>query len=142
MTEYTITSGITKGHTYRFKYQVQNSIGWSDYSSITYIIAANAPTVPLGLALSLVSSSSITLAFNAPLDDGGSVVTLYELYMNDGTGYALAASGTTLTLTVSTSSGLGLTAGSYYYFKVLATNIIGSSDYSNEVVYALESLPT
>ena len=35
--EYTITSTISKGYVYRFRYRVRNSIGFSAYSSIGYI---------------------------------------------------------------------------------------------------------
>lgn len=34
------------GRTYRFKYRVKNSIGWSDFSDVTYILAAEAPSKP------------------------------------------------------------------------------------------------
>jgi hypothetical protein len=42
----TITNGVVKGRTYRFKYRVRNQIGWSDFSTTTYILAANPPSKP------------------------------------------------------------------------------------------------
>jgi hypothetical protein len=42
----TITDGIVKGRTYRFKYRVKNQIGWSDFSTTTYILAASPPSKP------------------------------------------------------------------------------------------------
>ena len=39
----TITNGIVKGRTYRFTYRVRNQIGWSLFSTTSYILAANVP---------------------------------------------------------------------------------------------------
>lgn len=38
-----ITQGIHLGRTYRLKYRVRNSIGWSEYSPTSYILVAVAP---------------------------------------------------------------------------------------------------
>ena len=43
---FTISSNIVKGYIYRFKYRVLNQIGLSDFSDITYILAANVPQKP------------------------------------------------------------------------------------------------
>jgi hypothetical protein len=34
---YTFTSGVVRGSTYRARYRLRNSVGWSDYSPIGYI---------------------------------------------------------------------------------------------------------
>jgi hypothetical protein len=80
--------GIIKGYTYRFKYRVKNQIGWSDYSESTYILAANVPSKPPTPTYVSSTSTEISLQFYEPADNGGSLITLYELEMNDGTGYA------------------------------------------------------
>ena len=41
--EYTVTSNISKGVLYRFRYKALNVIGWSAYSPIAYIRAATIP---------------------------------------------------------------------------------------------------
>lgn len=43
---FTITDGIIKGHTFRFMYRVKNQIGWTDWSTVTYILAASVPDKP------------------------------------------------------------------------------------------------
>ena len=40
---FTLTNGIRKGYTYRFRYRVMNQIGWTAYSPVTYILAASVP---------------------------------------------------------------------------------------------------
>lgn len=45
---YTITGdNIQKANLYRLRYRARNDIGWSDYSPIAYIKAANVPKAPL-----------------------------------------------------------------------------------------------
>ena len=46
LTAYTVTSGIVKGREYRFRYRVRNSIGWSDFSDESAILAATIPSPP------------------------------------------------------------------------------------------------
>lgn len=45
--EFLITNGINKATVYRLRYRSRNIIGWSDYSPIAYILAANVPVAPL-----------------------------------------------------------------------------------------------
>lgn len=44
LTTYTITTGITAGQSYKFKVRVQNTWGWSVFSTVTTIIASTAPS--------------------------------------------------------------------------------------------------
>lgn len=60
-TEFTISNGIVKGRTYRFKYRVLNQIGWSDYSDMTYILAASVPEKPTTLTVLSTSDTTIQL---------------------------------------------------------------------------------
>jgi hypothetical protein len=55
-----------KGRVYRFKYDVENLIGWSGESQITYITAANVPSKPLAPQLGSVSSTDIDFVLTAP----------------------------------------------------------------------------
>lgn len=85
---YTFTQGIVKGNTYRFMYRVKNILGWSDYSDHTYILAAGVPSQPPPPQLSDSAPTYITLVFTASADNGGSLITSYELYMDAGSGYS------------------------------------------------------
>lgn len=39
----TVSSNISAGKPYRFKYRARNRQGWSEYSDVSYILAANVP---------------------------------------------------------------------------------------------------
>lgn len=83
-TDFTITSDIVKGTLYRLRYRARNQIGWSQYSPIAYVRAANVPTAPL--QPSYVSSTSTTVTISVPrsINDGGSPITGYKLWVDAG----------------------------------------------------------
>jgi hypothetical protein len=85
---FTLTN-ITKGATYRFRYRVKNSIGWTDFSPVTYILAASVPSKPATPRIVSTSDTQITVQMYEPADNGGSIVTKFELYMDGGSGFGL-----------------------------------------------------
>lgn len=40
LTTVSVTQGIRKGETYRFRYRALNKYGWGPYSDVSYILAA------------------------------------------------------------------------------------------------------
>ena len=71
---------IQKGTSYSFRYRVYNLKGWSSYSDITIIEAADVPSQPDLLSIVSSSSTEIELEFNfANVDNNGSPITSYEL---------------------------------------------------------------
>lgn len=40
---HTVTSNITKGTLYRFRYRAKNNIGWSPFSETGFLLAASVP---------------------------------------------------------------------------------------------------
>lgn len=77
---------------------------------------ANAPTIGTATA-GTAACASVT--FTAPACTGGSVISTYTVFSNCG---AKTATGASSPLTVT-----GLTVGTSYTFKVIATNIYGPS---------------
>ena len=77
---------------------------------------ANAPTI--GAATS-PSSTTASVVFTAPACVGGGAISSYTAFANCG---LLTASGASSPLTVT-----GLTTGTTYTFKVIATNVFGPS---------------
>jgi alpha-tubulin suppressor-like RCC1 family protein len=92
---------------------------------------ATAPTKPFILSAT-ASSSSATIAFTAPITDGGTPITSYTVTSSPGNvQYPLGITGT-----VDGSNGgvitiSGLTPGVNYTFTVTATNRIGTSEPSS-----------
>lgn len=80
------------------------------------LLVANAPTIGTATA---GSSSCASVTFTAPSCTGGSVISTYTVFSNCG---AFTNTGATSPIVVS-----GLTAGTAYTFKVIATNIYGPS---------------
>lgn len=81
---YTSNANITKGVTYRLRYRAQNSIGWGPYSDISYILAATVPQAPPEPTYVGSTSSYITLNVPRSLDDSGSPITGYKLFVDSG----------------------------------------------------------
>jgi hypothetical protein len=83
-TTYTITNGIQRGLTYRARYRVRNAVGWSGYSPICYLLAAVKPSAPPAPIFVSADQTTITLQFERSADNGGSPITKYELWRDDG----------------------------------------------------------
>jgi len=81
----------------------------------------NAPDPATGVT-GTAGDTSVSVAFTAPTDVGGSAVTGYRVQSNDGIG----ASGSASPITVS-----GLTNGTSYTFNVWAINPFGWSSPSD-----------
>lgn len=86
---YTFISGVTRGITFRARYRVRNAVGWcTNYSPIGYITAATIPDAPPAPTITYFDQDKISLELNPTLDDGGSAITSYKLYYDDGSGFA------------------------------------------------------
>jgi hypothetical protein len=109
-------------------YRVKNLIGWSSFSDVTYILAASVPSKPPAPILVTSTSTSISLGFSPSADNGGDLITSYQLYMDDGTGYAqvLTYIDNSMAHTLTTLLN-GLIAGNKYYFKYESKNSKGNS---------------
>ena len=83
-TSYTIAYGITVGNIYRFRFRSRNVNGWSEFSEIMYIRAATVPERPTAPTFLGATSSSISVQFSRSLSDGGALISVYELYINEG----------------------------------------------------------
>lgn len=92
--------------------------------------AATAPAQVTGLTIGIPTSSTQPLSWTAP-SDGGSPITDYVVQCStDNTTWTTFAdgAGTTTSATVT-----GLTASTLYYYRVAATNGIGTGAYSASV---------
>jgi len=90
-----------------------------------FIITTSAPDAPTIGTATATGSTTATVTFTAPENNGGSVITSYTATSSPGgiTGTLSQAGSGTITVT-------GLTASTSYTFTVTATNAIGTSSAS------------
>jgi hypothetical protein len=84
---------------------------------------ATRPDPPTGVSAGSATTSSLSVSFSAPANNGGSAITQYTVTSSPG---GVTATGSSSPITVS-----GLTAGTSYTFTVTATNAIGTSNASS-----------
>ena len=75
---------MTKGRVYRVRYRVRNDIGWSDYSPIAYLRAADVPEAPPAPIIVSASATAIKLTLLPTKERGGAEITGYELWIDNG----------------------------------------------------------
>ena len=144
-TSFVVTSGIQVSRTYAIRYRVRNSIGWSKFSSITYITAAGSPSIPakpeLVSSTSTDNSGTIThtmiIEFGISKSNGGSEISsyMYQIDNEDGSGFSdqTTYSEGAQQITFEIASGNTLEPGSMYKLRSLVTNIAGHTTYSPEL---------
>ena len=81
--KYTVT-GLTTGLEYQFKLAAINFNGLSEESNSLALIVCVAPTNFRAPTLSAVTRISMTLSWNAPLQNGGCSINNYQIFMDDG----------------------------------------------------------
>ena len=79
----TITQPGNEGKVYRIRVAAVNSIGTGSYSASLLLTATNAPDTPT-LALVSRTSNSVYLSFTPGASNGGSAITGYLLYRDQG----------------------------------------------------------
>ena len=142
-----ITTGISKGNSYGVRYRSRNSLGLSDYSSITYILAGEAPSAPSIPVFSTASSSQLSITFGISESDGGSDITQYtsQIDLNDGNGYQDSANyseaSPTIAFDIDSSDSTKLQPGTYYKFRSYSQNSFNIPSYSSEAIIAAGQLP-
>jgi hypothetical protein len=116
-------SGLSAGTTYTFTVYATNAAGNSSSSassnSISLTSVPGAPTVGTATA---TGSTTATVTFTAPANNGGATITQYIATSSPGgiTGTLNQAGSGTITVS-------GLTGGTNYTFTVKAVNAVGQS---------------
>jgi RHS repeat-associated protein len=119
-----VVAGLSKSTSYTLNVAAYNVSGAGSYSSTVTARtgSTSAPGAPTGLAVSGVTSSSVSLSWTAP----SGTVTGYYVYENGGS--ASVASSTSTSVTVA-----GLSASTTYTFTVAAYNSGGTGTTSSSV---------
>ncbi|MDR1266334.1 MAG: fibronectin type III domain-containing protein [Propionibacteriaceae bacterium] len=131
-TNATVT-GLTNDTTYEFQVAAVNAVGQGEWSNLvqatpTSGIVLVPPGPPTGLAAT-AGDAQVTLAWTAPVSDGGTPLTGYSV------GYRAVGQTTwqTTTVTDTTTIIASLTNGVAYEFRLAAVNAIGTSVWSAPV---------
>jgi titin len=137
-TDYTAT-GLTNGTRYYFRVAAYNAAGSSAFSNTANATPRTVPTAVLSLTATPTNhSGQVRLAWTAPSSTGGAAITDYVIQRLNGTSWVTVTDGvTTTTTTIS-----GLSNGTRYSFRVLATNAAGHGPSSNVVTQTPRTVPT
>jgi predicted RNA-binding protein with TRAM domain len=107
--------------------------GFAFMAPVANAAVATIPGAPTSLSAT-PGNTTVSLSWTAPVSNGGSAVTGYNVYEGTSSGgenYSSPVNGGTL-VTSTTMAVTGLTNATTYYFTVKAVNAIGSSAASNE----------
>jgi titin len=123
---------LIAGASYRFQIQALNAVGESAFSDEIAIYAATVPGNPSAPTMVSQSETQISIQWTAlpSGSDGGSPVTDYKVYWDNGEGlgnFYLKQATTTPAMSFTATS---LTAGTTYSFKIAAVNLVGEGPLS------------
>lgn len=140
-TAYLFEDGVTSGSIFRFRYRSRNVNGWGDFSDISHLKAATVPQRPAKPTFVTADSTSLTIALEESILDGGQLITEYEVFAKAPSGEwseLTSYDGMSSQFTIATDE---LTAGVIYRLKYRAVNAYGVSDFSEELQAAISSFP-
>src|SRR2546426_73745 len=124
-------TGLAAGTAYTYRVSAINSVGTgSPSNSASATTLAVAPSPPMGLAATAVSSSQINLSWTAP-NNGGSAITGYKIERSADGGSTWSTLVANTGITGTTYSDTGLARTTTYTYRVSAINSVGTSSPSN-----------
>ncbi len=133
-TSCTVT-GLTNGVTYTFTVTATNARGTSPASAPSNaVIPATVPSAPFGVQV-VPADQQVTVSWTTPVSDGGLPITGYTVTSTPG-GFTCSTVPPTTTCVVG-----GLTNGTSYTFRVVATNAVGDSAPSGASPSTTPSVP-
>lgn len=103
-------------------------------------MAATLPLAPGTPVSKFSSETSITIEWTAPLEDGGTPITDYQVLWDSGLGGAFVSLGSSIN-TLEFTPSYTLVTGYTYKFKVRALNFIGTGPESASVSVIAASTP-
>ena len=139
-----IHTGLIPGHVVKYRVTASNFLGYGNTSIEYSFSSADVPSKPTNPPFNLPSSTTqavIYISYDAIEEDGGSPITNYNIYIDDGNDGAFGNpinNGNSLTYN---TSALLLTTGLTYRFKYSANNTHGEGEISDEVAILLAELP-
>lgn len=120
-------TGLTTATTYYFRVAAINSVGTGSFTTISqqWLLVPNVPT---SLAIT-PGSGQADLNWTAPADDGGASITDYVIEQSlDESSWTIFNDGVSASTSATVTD---LSNGTTYYFRVSATNSVGTGDPSS-----------
>jgi len=139
---YSFVTGLSSGTSYSITVSAQDTRLQSGPDASITIKTLGTPTAPVNFALQGFTRSTATFSWDTPLDDGGSFIIDYVLFV------ALAASpfpptGTSLGTTANQATIYsGLVSGSLYKFQLAAQSFVGVGNTSAVLTQFIAELPS
>ncbi|MGD0811911.1 MAG: fibronectin type III domain-containing protein, partial [Acidimicrobiales bacterium] len=130
---YTIT-GLKDNTSYSFRVSAVNVVGVGPSSAAASATTATVPDRPTGLGVT-PGVDEVTLNWTAPVSDGGSPLSGYEIYQRHRAANIFVPAGQ-LNYTVT-----GLKDNTSYSFRVLAVNVVGAGPSSKAASATTATVP-
>ena len=132
------------GHAYQYQVKSSNFLGFGAYTTALAATPKRIPGKPAtGVAndITQTTASVIYITYSIVRDNGGSDITHYNIYIDDGLGGAYSAAiNNNLLLSFNTGM-LSLISGRTYRFKYSATNSEGDGPTSDETSILMAAKP-
>jgi DNA-binding beta-propeller fold protein YncE len=137
-------TGLAGKTTYHFRISATNAGGTSNGADRTFKTLPNAPTVVTGAASGVAQTSAV---LNASVNPNGGTVSVCTLEYGTTTAYGSSAAcvpspGSGESTVAVSASVTGLSVNTTYHFRVLATNVGGTSAGSDQVFKTLPKPPS
>lgn len=137
---YTVVKGVQKTLTYHFKLVAINNVGMSDYSPVLSSFIAVVPSMPQDFKYTESASSSISLEWLPPRDDGGASLTGFFIYYKVA-GAVIWDKSNLIASDLFHYQLIGLTADTNYAIKMVAVNVKGESEFTPIIYQYASAVP-
>jgi fibronectin type 3 domain-containing protein len=126
-------SAVTNGTPYYYVVTAINIAGSSTISAEAHATptAATVPGAPTKLVVT-GSRQGESLSWSAPSSNGGSAITVYQVYRSTASGKETLYATFTCSTATCSASDTGARFGTTYYYEVAATNSVGTGAKSNQ----------
>lgn len=122
----TVISGLSDNTPYFARVSSINGVGTGAASTVASTTTFGVPDAPTSFTAT-AGNGTAALKWVAPVNKGGTVLSGYTIQYSTTSDFAVIAGTVSALSTATTATISGLPAGSTYYFRIMANNVVGSS---------------